>query len=371
MNIVSSIFMFPIGLFVIKAPVAESMLLSASFFLVTRIWLIHYKTVETNKDTSDKSGKLETVNETVNTMNETVNTINNNTNTTKDAVNTINNNVNSLTTSIDELSVIINYRKIVLEKLADAAQNMSELSDKKECVFFYQWYEKELAKLTNNLINTNKSNYVRFMVYRLNDNEHQIYKVFESERKSFFYAPCNCKNIKWWLSPHGEYFIKFIHENVQKRNIEQVRRIFIYRDDEELRDTLVKFAFVLHNNDVYKFKIISKTKFETRFNTKNGTGNHKADFGIFGEKYVWEVTNDTDEGDPISGDFSMDEKRVRWYKQFFNELWGDLEDYNFDNSETSKEIALFCKKYAEQGITKLSKLHEDYKNKHIEKPGDG
>ncbi|MCL2684995.1 MAG: hypothetical protein FWE73_01160 [Candidatus Bathyarchaeota archaeon] len=366
-NLLLSIFMFPVGLFVIKAPIAESILLSASFFLVTRIWIIHFKTSEINEDTSSDIGKLENVNKNVNAMNTTVNTINTNTNTANDTVNTISDNVNMLAVSIGELSAITNYRKIVLENLADTAQNLSKLSDTEEQTFFYQWYRKELTKLTKNLRNTNDSKYVRFMVYRLHDEEHQIYKVFESKRNRFFYAPCTCKSIKWWLNPYGECFTKFIHKNVQSGNIEQVRRIFIYENEKEFRSALVKFAFVLHNNGVYKFKIISKTRFDARFNTRNGTGNHKADFGIFGEEYVWEVTNGTDEGGPISGDFSMDENKVNWYKQFFNEMWDELDDYKFNDNKIGNEIVLACAKYAEQGITKLPKLYEDYEKEKARK----
>lgn len=339
-NIVMPIFMLPVWYYLIKANWAESVLLSASFFLVIQICLIQAKSSEINKNVSTDHGKLGIV---------------------SGGVNTIKDDVDKLAVSITELRAITDYRKIVVEDLAEAAQNLNELSETKSGKFFGQWYSYDVKKLKKHVDGTKDYEFVRFAVYKLQDATHPIHNIFKEEQLDFFYGTCTCKGINWWLNQYGGDFVKFIHNNIKNETIEQngtikqVRRIFIYENDEELHTTLVKFAFILHNNEVYKFKVISRKKFNEEF-PKGETNTYKEDFGIFDEAYVWEVTHGDEKDGPTSGNFSRNKTRVKWYKEFFEKLWTKKsEDYNISYIEL--KIASKC---AKKNITDLSNLYEEY-----------
>jgi len=159
-------------------------------------------------------------------------------------------NVDRLTKPIEKLSYSTSYRHIANEKLAKIERKYESLCYDQRYSFFAEWYAQDIEKLIKNLEQTRQEEYVRFPIYKLLDASNPIHQVFCDERNDFFYAPCTCKGVGWWLKPYGRVFTEFIQNNVKNGNIKHVKRIFIYDTEEELCDPLVQLCFALHKNEV-------------------------------------------------------------------------------------------------------------------------
>jgi len=251
--------------------------------------------------------------------------------------------------SIEKLHSITVNRKIPNDNLADIAALYNKLNESGKYTFFVKWYKSDIAKLKENLENTQQQEYVKFAAYKLQDEAHPIYQVFDGKNNDSWCAPCTCEGIHWWLNPYGKSFVDFIQKNVKNKKIKSVRRVFIYRSEDELRHPLVLLCFALHKNEVYNFRVISQDDYDDIFKEKNTDGSYSKDFGLYGKEFVWETTKGYDEHEVILGNFSMNKNRVKVYRDIFESLWKKAVDYSAEKipfpEKSLADLPDLCKPY--------------------------
>lgn len=259
--------------------------------------------------------------------------------------------------NISKLYSIKNDHHITNKELAEIEQKYDLICQDQKYEFFKKWYKNDIDELKTNLNDTLQKEFVNFPASKLLDQHHPIYQVFDDGENNFFYATSTFKGINWYLSPSGRRFVKFIQKNVESNKIKSVKRLFIYDDangNTELSDPLSQMCFALHKRGVYDFKVITKDEYTRIFKECDKVGNYKTDFGIYGKKFVWETTRDSNKGELTRGEFSMNEKRVNWYMDLFDTLW--KEEGQDSPVKIEKSIQDVCLK--DSTLADLNKLYK-------------
>lgn len=263
--------------------------------------------------------------------------------------------VDELSDSIKKMSAIINYRTIVNSKLAKIERGCLSLYSSPQKHIFANWYADKIRRLESELRATLEGEYIGFETYHLQEETNPLYNAFDGKDNDFFYAPHTCENIRWWLNPYGRAFVESLHQKVEQGKIHHIKRIFIYKNIEELYQPLVQLCFKLHKNDVYDFRIISKEEYAKIFHSEAHRGTFKMYFGVFGENFAWETMEGYEEDSATKSRFSMKREKVQFYKDFFEKLWNKTEEYS---SKDDENISL-----PKNNMTDLLKLYEEKKRK--------
>ena len=327
--LIVSMFGIPFGLYMFSADLVGSVLIGALVFLVPQIYFIH-----------KHSSKVVSTVDSVKISNETLNKVD---------------------------------------------KGYNELKKDPQDKFFVEWYADEFKVLDEKMTGTSNLKFITCTARRLKENDNPIYNVFNKKDCNFFYATCTCEGIKWWLSDPGENFISNIHQKVKEEKITNIRRIFIFDNNDFITDTkgnkkfkpLIQLCLTLHQKDKYEFKLIHKEIYDDRFKKETkGKNRVETDFGIYGGKYVWETIEAYKGGMLTRGSFSKEPNKLLFYNNFFDKIWKD------DKQETTnpapfmnEEITGRCK--ADDNITKLFNLNKEHneteakrKTAHVPYAGD-
>jgi len=107
---------------------------------------------------------------------------------------------------------------------------------------------------------------------------------------------------------------------------------------------------------LYDFKIISKQRYNdviVSIVRAEYRTNYVIDFAIYGEKFVWETTEGHWNNEVTSGNFSMKNDKVIFYRHIFEKLWQEVaEDYPIGK----RGLQLFP--FPEYSLIDLHKLYE-------------
>ncbi|MCL2257619.1 MAG: hypothetical protein FWC14_05445 [Candidatus Bathyarchaeota archaeon] len=264
-----------------------------------------------------------------------------------------------------------NIKNIILdnETLRNVDKNYKQLRENPQKKFFVKWYESEFKTLENKSRDSLNNNYITFSASRFSYEDNPVYSVFDKNDCNFLYASCTCDGVKGWITGNGHAFIQQIHREVAEENIVLIRRIFIFDENDFDYNTkklkpLIQFALTLHNRGKYEAKLIEKKTYLKLFDeakAKSRIANLKSDFSMFGHDFVWETLEDYTNNILVSGNFSLDEDRRKFYRKFFNSLW-DRKDKIIQPIEQYIDTEITAKCEENDDITKLRDMYENYES---------
>lgn len=152
--------------------------------------------------------------------------------------------------------------------------------------------------------------------------------------QDYFYATAWCSkgSINWFFDQYnlaGE-FLPLLNEKCQAKKITDFRRLFIYNDDDELKNPVLYLLARLHNNTKdlksdycsFDFKFVKASTFVNLTKEK-----HISDeMGIWGSHCVFIQKNDMS-----PKGYCFEEKSISTHKSIFEDLWSNTSSVHFED----------------------------------------
>lgn len=160
------------------------------------------------------------------------------------------------------------------------------------------------------------------------------------------------------------YYRRLI-EMVDSGDVVEVRRLFIYKNDEKEQPSSQKLLEFHQRQPGYRCQLIEYKDFKN-FCDDQAINKDYADFGIYGQWYVYKTESAEPQGE-IKGVYHSSKKTVDEYIQLFDTCWkhGDTPDTTPDDTNPMSLDELF-------GNTPKDRLTEDVpRNESVNEPLEG
>lgn len=247
---------------------------------------------------------------------------------------------NTLQIRLDDLFHVLQNKEYTTDTILLLADSILKLSldkynDNDIFVNFYIDRLKVLSDKINKSCNTGKFE----IDYNMDKEDYSqlsksIFKVFNKKQNDYFFtiSKCDKDSIDWFfnINKMSNTYLKMSYSFLKDGKISEVNRLFLFKELNELNYDLINLLFLLHYNSGFNIRLLKYNSFLAQFNKEH----LYADFGIYGEHFVFENNSDYTNGEPIFCGFNIKSERIIEYTKCFKNVWDIAYKIEFDKQIT-------------------------------------